>query len=241
MNRPDGRKNDELRVCNFHSEFLINATGSALIEQGKTRVICAVSVVPTVPRWMKDQKIPGGWLTSEYQMLPSSTNTRTPRDITRGRLNGRSQEIQRLVGRSLRAVVNLGELGENTVYVDCDVIDADGGTRCACINGASIALQLAFRKMIAAGKIETMPIKEQVAATSVGIIGHTPLLDLSYQEDSQADVDLNVVMTESGKFIEIQGTAEGNAFTRGEMDKMLDLAGKGNQEIIEIQKRVLDN
>jgi len=239
VQRIDQRQNDELRPCKFQCNYLKHPKGSVLIEQGNTRVICAVSVVPGVPRWMKNQGVSGGWLTSEYQMLPGATSERSSRDINRGRLNGRAQEIQRLIGRSLRAVVNLEKLGANTVYVDCDVIDADGGTRCASINGAAVALQIAFREMMREGAIDEVPLIEQVAAISVGIKKNTPLLDLCYIEDSSADVDMNIVMTESGKFIEVQGTAESGAFSRKQMDEMLDFASSGIKSIIELQKQCL--
>ena len=236
MARIDNRTNDQLRTCTFQDNFLRNAGGSVFIEQGNTRVICAVSVVNSVPGWMKNQKVSGGWLTSEYQMLPASTHTRTARDINRGKLNGRSQEIQRLIGRSLRAVVDMKAIGENTIYVDCDVIDADGGTRCASINGAAAALQIVFQKMIDNGVLTTSPLSELVAAVSVGIVDGVPMLDLCYEEDSNADVDMNIVMTESGKFVEIQGTGETRAFSTDEMAAMMDLARKGIADILKLQK-----
>ena len=239
MKRIDNRTHDQLRRCRFQKHFLKNAKGSVLVEQGNTRIICAVSVVPGVPRWMKEQGVSGGWLTSEYQMLPASTIDRTSRDVNRGRVNGRSQEIQRLIGRSLRAIVDLNKVGDNTIYVDCDVIDADGGTRCASINGASVALHVAFQRMIDAGGLSAMPTIGHVAAISVGVVGKTTLLDLCYCEDSAADVDMNVVMTEHGQFVEIQGTAEGGTFSQQQMTEMTVLGQKGIGEIVQLQKECL--
>ena len=236
MDRIDSRTFDQLRVCKFNRDFLTNAQGSVLVEQGNTRVICAVSVVPGVPRWMREQNVSGGWLTSEYQMLPASTADRAPRDVNRGKLNGRAQEIQRFIGRSLRAAVDLDKVGENTIYVDCDVLDADGGTRCASINGSSVALHLAFRKMIDEGIISEMPVAGHVAAISVGVVEDTTLLDLCYKEDSSAGVDMNIVMTEAGQFVELQGAAEMGAFSQGQLDEMIELAKKGIREIIQFQK-----
>lgn len=239
MSRIDDRANDELRPMQFHTDFLANALSSVLIECGKTRIICAVSAVQGVPRWMQNQGVAGGWLTSEYQMLPAAGGGRKPRDVTAGRVNGRAQEIQRLIGRSLRAVVDLTKVGSNTIYVDCDVIDADGGTRCASINGACVALKLAFKKMFLEERIRTIPIDSSVAAVSVGIVDGTPMLDLCYPEDAGAAVDLNVVMTSDNKFIEIQGTAEETPFSRDEMDTMLALAQKGIGEIVTEQEKAL--
>ena len=241
MNRIDDRAFDQLRVCKFKINFLHNARGSVVVEQGNTRVICAASVIPGVPRWMKEQKVPGGWLTSEYQMLPASTAGRIPRDVNRGKINGRAQEIQRLIGRCLRAVVNLKKIGENTIYVDCDVLDADGGTRCASINGASVALHLAFGKMIDDGMISEMPVAGHVAAISVGVVRKIPLLDLCYQEDSSAEVDMNIVMTEGGDFVEVQGAAEARPFSQEQLNKMIDLAKKGIGNVIQLQKKCLDS
>ncbi len=237
MTRADNRTPNQLRKCTFHKNFLKNASGSVLVEQGNTRVICAVSVVPEVPAWMKNQNVPGGWLTSEYQMLPASTHTRTSRDINRGRLNGRSQEIQRLIGRSLRAVVDLEKIGQNTVYIDCDVIDADGGTRCASINGAAVALQITFQNMLKNNLLEADPFIEGIAAISVGIVDGTPMLDLCYSEDSSADVDMNVVMTESGRYTEIQGTGESRAFSKDELAGMTTIAEEGILSILSLQKQ----
>lgn len=235
--RIDGRRPNQLRSCVFHRDFLHNAKGSVLVEQGGTRVLCAVSVTPGVPRWMTEQGVAGGWVTSEYQMLPASTSPRSVRDVTRGSVNGRAQEIQRLIGRSLRAVVDLEKIGANTVHVDCDVLDADGGTRCASINGALVALDIAFRKLLAEGVISAMPIREFAAAVSVGMVKCTAMLDLCYEEDAAAEADVNVVMTATGQFIEIQGTGEGTTFSPDQMQTMLDLARHGILEIIALQKQ----
>ena len=190
-----------------------------------------------VPPWMRAQKVPGGWLTCEYGMLPSSTHNRMQREAARGRQSGRTLEIQRLIGRSLRAAVDLKKLGPNTIYIDCDVINADGGTRCASISGASLALNMAMKKL--AKKLKCNPVKENIAAVSVGMVNGEAVLDLNYHEDSTAEVDMNIVMTESGKFIEVQGTAEGQAFSYEEMQQMLDLGRKGCEKIFELQKKVL--
>lgn len=238
MSRHDGRQNDELRQVDFKPGIVKNASASVLSVCGNTEVICTVSVVPGVPGWMKAQGVPGGWLTSEYAMLPGSTHTRVRRENNNGP-SGRSSEIQRLIGRSLRSVVSLEKLGENTVYVDCDVLNADGGTRCASINGASAALNLAFKKMLAAGELEESPMSERVAAISVGIHKGEAILDLCYLEDSSAEVDMNVVMSSAGELIEVQGTAEGKTFSRAELNTMLDLAEKGINEIFEIQNKIL--
>jgi ribonuclease PH len=235
MSRFDGRVNDELRNVEFKTDFVKNACSSVLSVCGNTEVICAVSVVPTVPGWMKAQGVEGGWLTSEYAMLPGSTHTRNRRENKSGP-SGRSSEIQRLIGRSLRSVVDLKKIGSHTIYVDCDVLNADGGTRCASVNGASVALQRAFAKLLADGLISENPMKETVAAISVGIHEGTPLLDLCYVEDSSAEVDMNVIMSSSGELIEVQGTAEGKTFSRSELNVMLDLAEKGINEIFEIQR-----
>lgn len=197
MTRDDGRRNDELRQIRFRKNFLTHPLSSILIECGGTRVICSVSYEPKIPQWMRAQKVEGGWLTSEYAMLPNATHDRSRRDSAGNKPNARSMEIQRLIGRSLRSVVDLQALGQNTYYVDCDVIDADGGTRCASITGASLALSLAFRRM--RSRFETPPMRENIAAISVGIVKGEPMLDLCYSEDSGAEVDFNVVMTESGR------------------------------------------
>ena len=239
MERKDGRQTDQLRKVWFTRDYLANPLSSVLVEFGRTRVVCAITIEQGVPGWMRAQKVPGGWLTCEYGMLPASTHDRMNREAARGKQSGRTMEIQRLIGRSLRAVVDLKKLGQNTIYIDCDVIDADGGTRCASINGASAALQLALRRQLKrfGGEI---PMKENVAAVSVGMVDGTPVLDLCYEEDSRAEVDMNVVMTESGKFIEIQGTAEENPFSYEEMEAMLSLARKGCDKIFEMQNRLLN-
>ncbi len=232
------RPHDQLRPITFTTDFLKHPRGSVLIECGNTRVLCAVSVQEGAPRWKKEQGVPGGWVTSEYSMLPGSTADRKRR-ATGGKVDSRSLEIQRLIGRSLRAVVDLEKMPEVSIYVDCDVIDADGGTRCASITGGSVALQMALRKMFAEGMMTSIPMTEMVAAVSVGIKDGEVYLDLDYALDSTADVDMNVVMTESGKFVEIQGTAEEQAFDRKQLNAMLDLAEKGIAEIIEKQKAAL--
>jgi len=228
--RPDGRKNDEIRQIKIVREFIKNADGSVLIELGNTRVICTASIENKVPQFLKDQK--KGWITAEYGMLPRSTPTRMLRESTAGRVGGRTHEIQRLIGRSLRAVVELEKLGERTIWIDCDVIEADGGTRTASITGGYIALKEAIEKALNAGMITENPIKDTIAAISVGIINNEPRLDLCYAEDSQAEVDMNIVMTGSGKFIEIQGTAEIIPFSRENLLQLLSLAEKGIREII---------
>lgn len=230
--RPDGRKNDELRAIRIEKNFIKNADGSALIELGNTRVICTASIENKVPPFLKDQK--KGWITAEYGMLPRSTPVRMLRESTAGRVGGRTHEIQRLIGRTLRAVVDLEKLGERTIWIDCDVIEADGGTRTASITGGYIALVEAINKAMNAGMITENPIKDSIAAISVGIVLGEPRLDLCYAEDSQAEVDMNIVMTGSGKFIEIQGTAEILPFSKENLFQLLSLAEKGIREIIRI-------
>ncbi len=237
--RPDGRHPNQLRPFRIRKHFAPAATGSVLVETGDTRVICAVMVEESVPRWMKEQKVTGGWLTAEYSMLPYSTQGRKPRDISKGKLDGRSQEIQRLIGRSLRAVVDLEALGSRTLWIDCDVLQADGGTRTASITGAYVALELAFQRLKKEGKLEKSPIREAVAAVSVGVVNGKPMLDLNYIEDRDAAVDMNVVMTGSGKFIEVQGSGEETTFSRREMDGMLALAAKGIVDLVKEQKKSL--
>ncbi|OGV51257.1 MAG: ribonuclease PH [Lentisphaerae bacterium GWF2_44_16] len=239
MKRFDGRKPEQLRKIKVTKNFLNHPIASVLIEVGGTKVICSVALETGVPPWMRAQNVPGGWVTSEYGMLPSSTQDRMRREATQGKQGGRTMEIQRLIGRSFRSVIDLRALGTNTIYIDCDVIDADGGTRCASICGASIALQMAFQRMIDEKRISVSPMRESVAAVSVGILKGEPLLDLCYEEDSAAEVDMNVVMTESGKFVEVQGTAEENPFSKEELDKMLLLAKNGLDEIFQIQKNAL--
>jgi ribonuclease PH len=235
--RNDGRAPDELRKVTVETGFLKHAEGSALIQVGDTRVICAVSVEERVPPFLKGQG--EGWVTSEYGMLPRATTTRTQREASRGRLSGRTAEIQRLIGRSLRAVVDAKALGERTLWVDCDVLQADGGTRTASITGAFVALVEALRHLRRLGAIAELPILDFVAATSVGKANGTVLLDLNYEEDSKADVDMNVVKTGSGRFVEVQGTAEHTPFGDDELVELLAVADKGIRELIEIQKAAL--
>jgi len=232
--RPDGRKNDELRPIRIIKGFIKNADGSVLFEIGNTRVVCTASIENKVPPFLKDQK--KGWITAEYGMLPRSTPTRMIRESTAGRVGGRTHEIQRLIGRSLRAVVDLEKIGERTIWIDCDVIEADRGTRTASITGGYIALCEAIKKAINAGMIEEDPVKDSIAAVSVGIVTGEPRLDLCYAEDSQAEVDMNVVMTGSGKFVELQGTAEIIPFSRENLLQLISLAEKGIREIIRIIK-----
>ncbi len=239
--RIDGRENTQSRKIRITPDFLAHPIASALIETGGTKVICSATFEPGVPAWMRTQGVSGGWVTSEYGMIPASTGSRVQREAAKGKQSGRTMEIQRLIGRSFRSVIDLQALGANTLYIDCDVIDADGGTRCASISGASVVLQLAFRRLLAAKKIPRFPMRENVAAVSVGIVRGEPMLDLCYEEDSAADVDMNVIMTESGKFIEIQGTAEENPFSRDELNKLLDLAKTGNDRIFAAQRKILEN
>ncbi|MEX2554903.1 MAG: ribonuclease PH [Actinomycetota bacterium] len=235
--RKDGRSPDELRPIRITRNFQEFAEGSCLIELGQTRVLCAASFEEKVPNFLRGSG--RGWVTAEYSMLPRSTSTRTSREVSTGRPSGRTQEIQRLIGRSLRAVTLLGGFGEATVTVDCDVLMADGGTRTASITGAYIALYDAFRKMRDAGRLESIPLIEEVAAVSVGIVGGEALLDLPYEEDSTAGVDFNVVMTAGGRFVELQGTAEGEAFDRGQLDGLLDLASGGIEKLVVAQREAL--
>ncbi|MFP6609592.1 MAG: ribonuclease PH [Deltaproteobacteria bacterium] len=238
MKRNDGRGPAELRGISIVPGFIENAEGSVLMETGRTKVICTASVEDGVPRFMADQG--RGWVTAEYGMLPRATDTRNDREAARGKVGGRTMEIQRLIGRSLRAVVDMEALGERTVKIDCDVIQADGGTRTAAITGAWVALALACRGLLDAGTIERDPLGQGVAATSVGIVDGLPLLDLCYEEDSRADVDMNVVMTSAGHFIEVQGTAEGAPFPKQMLDTLTDLAWAGIQELLEAQRGVLE-
>jgi ribonuclease PH len=234
--REDGRKNDELRKIIITPDYLKHPTGSVLIEFGNTRVICCATIADEVPGWMRAQNVKGGWITSEYQLLPTSTGERVKRE--RKGVSGRTQEIQRLIGRSLRAACDLEKIPGKTIYIDCDVIDADGGTRCASISGAMVALNIAVKRLLKEGVLKENPIKANIAAVSVGILDDVSMLDLCYSEDSTAEVDMNVVMTSSGEFVEVQGTAEGKTFSRKQMDQMLDLAVKGNNEIFKIQENV---
>jgi ribonuclease PH len=236
--RPDGRSPKKLRGIKFTKNFLKTAEGSALIELGNTKVLCTASIEDKVPQFLKDQN--KGWITAEYSMLPRATSTRTMREAVTGRIGGRTHEIQRLIGRAMRTVTDLQALGEKTIWLDCDVIQADGGTRTASITGAFVALMEALRYAQENKIITKQPIKEYVAAVSVGIVDGKPLLDLCYAEDAQAEVDMNVVMTASGKFIEIQGTAETNPFDRKLLQQLLILAQSGIKKIIAQQKKVLE-
>lgn len=235
--RSNNRQNNELRPIHFIRQYTKHAEGSVLVCFGDTKVLCTASIESGVPRWLKGQG--KGWLTAEYGMLPRATGTRTQREAARGKQSGRTQEIQRLIGRSLRAMLDLSKLGENTIYIDCDVIQADGGTRTASISGAAVALIDALEHLQRRKKLTQDPLLGLVAAVSVGINQGRVLLDLDYAEDSTCDTDLNVVMTQAGGFIEIQGTAEEKPFTRAEADAMLDLAELGIGQIIEAQKQVL--
>lgn len=237
--RVDGRKVDELRKITIEPGIAPAASGSCLISAGNTKVICAVTVENEVPRWMKAQKVSGGWMTAEYSMLPYSTLERNRREVASGKVGGRTSEIQRLIGRAFRAIVDLEALGERTLWIDCDVLQADGGTRTASITGAYVALRLAIDGLLKSGALKADPIREAVAAVSVGICAGTPLLDLCYVEDSKAGVDMNVVMTASGKFVEVQGTGEESAFSEAELKKLLALGKKGCAELFTAQKRAL--
>jgi len=238
VKRADGRAYDELRPIKIIPGFQSFAEGSALIELGQTRVLCSVSVEERVPNFLRGDG--GGWITAEYSMLPRATVTRTPRDSSLGRVAGRSQEIQRLIGRSLRAVTDLTALGVRTLTVDCDVLQADGGTRTAAITGSYVALYQALQTLTNMGILSSIPLKSAVAATSVGIVHSYMLLDLCYDEDFRAEVDFNVVMTSQGKFVEVQGTAEGKPFTKEAIDSLLSLAEKGIKQLFEIQQAALE-
>jgi ribonuclease PH len=235
--RGNGRRADELRPVGFETGYTRHAEGSVLVGFGDTRVLCTASVEPRVPPWLKGKGT--GWVTAEYGMLPRATHTRSPREAARGKQGGRTLEIQRLIGRSLRAVVDLRALGERTITVDCDVLQADGGTRTAAITGGYVALRLASRALERNGQLATSPIHGQVAAVSVGIVDGTPVLDLDYSEDAAAETDMNVVMNEAGGFIEVQGTAEGHAFRRPELDALLDLAVFGIDHLLAAQLAAL--
>jgi len=239
MSRHEGRAPDQLRNITFTPGIAPYAAGSVLVSFGKTQVICAASVDESVPRWMKDQKVAGGWVTAEYSMLPYSTLTRKQRDITRGKMDGRSTEIQRLIGRSLRAVIDLERLGARTMWVDCDVLQADGGTRTAAITGACVAVELACEKLASEGKLNLWPIKTRVAAVSVGVVGGQPFLDLDYLEDRDAEVDMNMVMTDAGEFVELQAAGEEAVFGDKGLAEMLALGKKGISELLDFQKAVL--
>jgi ribonuclease PH len=237
IQRSGGRAADELRPISIEPGFVRSATGSALIAAGGTRVICTASVQESVPKWLAGQG--RGWLTAEYGMLPASTGERKQRDVTRGRLDGRTVEIQRLIGRSIRGVVDFAALGERTVYVDCDVLEADGGTRCAAITGGYVALELACRQLLDGGAIDRLPLTGSVAAVSCGVVEGEPLLDLDYPEDSAAEVDANVVMTGDGGLVEVQATAERTPLSRAHLDELLVLAAAGIDRLRAAQADVL--
>lgn len=237
MKRIDGRAVDQMRPVTITKDYLEHPEGSVLIEVGRTKVICTASIEEKVPPFRKGMG--EGWVTAEYSMLPRATAVRTARESTKGKVSGRTMEIQRLIGRALRSVVNLRALGERTIHLDCDVIQADGGTRTASISGAYVAMAQAMVKLKEKGSINTIPLLDSLAAVSVGIVAGVPLLDLCYEEDSHAQVDMNAVMTGSGKIVEVQGTAEGNPFSRQELDSLLDLAHKGIKELAFLQAEVL--
>jgi ribonuclease PH len=237
--RTDNRAADELRAVKITPHFLANAEGSALIEMGNTRVICAASVEDKLPPHLRGQRTEG-WVTAEYAMLPRSTHTRTNREIGRGGPSGRTHEIQRLIGRSLRSIANRKVLGERTITLDCDVLQADGGTRTAAITGAYVAFAIACRRLMKEKKISKSPIISEVAAISVGIVDGSALLDLKYDEDSRAEVDMNIVCAGDGRFIEVQGTAEGLPFTREQMDDLLELGRKGIEQLVRLQRQAID-
>jgi ribonuclease PH len=238
MPRADGRKNEELRPVNLTRDFIKYPEGSCLIEMGETVVLCTASVEETVPMFRRHSG--GGWVTAEYGMLPRATADRTPREAAKGRQGGRSMEIQRLIGRTLRSIVDMDALGERTITIDCDVLQADGGTRTAAITGSYVALVDALKWMQVKGLVKNLPLLEAVAAVSVGIVQGEVMLDLVYSEDSMAAVDMNLVMTASGKFVEIQGTAEGNPFSKDSLDVLLRLGERGIRELLEIQKKALE-
>jgi len=235
--RTDNRRPNELRPLKLTPDFVMHPEGSVLIEAGRTRVICTASVEDRVPPFLRGTG--KGWITAEYGMLPRATTTRTTREASAGKVGGRTQEIQRLIGRSLRSVASLEQLGERTIWIDCDVIQADGGTRTAAITGGFVALALALGRLRENGVIGRMPIGDYVAATSVGVVAGTPMLDLAYEEDSKADVDMNVVQTGDGRFIEVQGTAEAEPFSKQALDELLDLATSGIGELVARQREIV--
>lgn len=239
MNRLDGRAPNQLRPVSFELGIAPHASGSVLVAMGDTRVICAVMIEEGVPRWMKEQGVTGGWLTAEYSMLPYSTEARKPRDIAKGKLDGRSSEIQRLIGRSLRAVVDLEKLGPRTMWVDCDVLQADGGTRTAAITGASLAVAIACGQLAAEKKWASPPIRKLIAAISAGVLDGNSVVDLNYAEDKSVTVDFNMVVTEDGEFVELQGSGEEATFSQEQLAAMLVLGRKGVNELIEAQRAVL--
>ncbi len=237
--RIDGRQLAQLRPITFQADIAPHATGSVLVSYGVTRVICAATIEPNVPTWMKQQRVPGGWLTAEYSMLPYSTLDRKPREISKGKPDGRNIEIQRLIGRSLRAVLDLQKLGQNTLWIDCDVLQADGGTRTASITGAYVAARLAVQKLLDAKKIPENPLTDSVAAVSAGVFNGQTLLDLNYVEDKDAEVDANIVMTGRGQFVEVQGSGEETTFSGEQLQAMLGLAQSGLREIAAMQTAFL--
>ena len=237
--RADARRPDQLRPISFEPNIAPYATGSVLVSFGMTRVICGATIEANVPTWMKQQKVPGGWLTAEYSMLPYSTLDRKQRDSSRGKIDGRTIEIQRLIGRSLRAVIDLQKLGPNTLWLDCDVLQADGGTRTAAITGAYVAARLAIQKLIDAKKILENPLTDSVAAVSVGVFGGRELLDLAYLEDKDAEVDFNIVMTGRGQFVEVQGSGEEATFSQDQLTSLIALAQRGLKEIAALQTAFL--
>lgn len=237
MTRIDSRDPAESRPTRLTPNYLMHAEGSILIEVGRTRVICSASIEDRVPPFLRNSG--KGWVTGEYGMLPRATSTRTTREAATGKLGGRTQEIQRLIGRSLRSVTRMGDLGERTIWIDCDVIQADGGTRTAAITGGFVALVLALQTLREKGLLGRLPIDDYVAATSVGVVGGTPILDLAYEEDSRAEVDMNVIKTGGGQFIEVQGTAEGRPFDRATLDALLELADLGIGRLVELQREIV--
>ncbi|MDD5557506.1 MAG: ribonuclease PH [bacterium] len=241
LQRKDGRRSDELRPVRITREFVKYPLGSALVEFGDTKVVCAATSENGQPRWMREQKREGGWITCEYSMLPFSSPERAARESTRGRIGGRTHEIQRMIGRALRAVVDLRGLGERTIWIDCDVLQADGGTRTAAVTGAFVAMALAVRRLVSERVIPRSPVGEALAAVSVGRVGGELLLDLNYEEDCRAEVDMNLVMTEGGRLIEIQGTAEASPFTIEELSAMIGMARGGIDALIAEQRRALED
>ena len=239
MQRSDGRGPDEIRPLNFELNVAPHASGSVLVSMGNTRVICAVTIEEGVPRWMKEQGVTGGWLTAEYSMLPYSTQPRKPRDIVKGRIDGRSVEIQRLIGRSLRAVVDLEKLGPRTIWVDCDVLQADGGTRTTAITGSSLAVAIACRRLVREKKLDSSPMRKLVAAVSAGVLDDQTIVDLNYEEDKLVTVDFNLVATEDGEFVELQGSGEEATFAQSQLDEMLSMGRRGIGELIGAQRTVL--
>ncbi|MFL6506169.1 MAG: ribonuclease PH [Candidatus Udaeobacter sp.] len=240
MQRSDGRAPDQIRPLTFQLNIAPHATGSVLVAMGDTRVICGVTIEEVVPRWMKEQGVTGGWLTAEYSMLPYSTTTRKQRDIAKGRLDGRSTDIQRLIGRALRSVIDVERLGPRTMWIDCDVLQADGGTRTAAITGASLAVTIACKKLLEEKRIASSPMRKLLGAVSAGVVAGGALIDLNYEEDKAATVDLNLVATEDGEFVEVQGSGEEATFTQGQLDEMLVLGRNAIAQLIMAQRDILD-